>query len=120
MRLVCRYLEIQTPIVSSREFPLSGRSTERLIALLKELGATSYISGPSGKAYIDEDLFRQNRIALSYKTFDYQPYPQLWGPFVGEVTVLDLIANMGPDARGFIKSLTPNLVAVNEEFTRLS
>lgn len=108
VRILCRFLGIDTPIVSSRDYKLTGKSTSRLIDLLTQMGATTYLSGPAGKAYIDEELFREQRIRLTYKTYDYPPYPQLWGPFVGEVTILDLIANMGPDARLFMKSLTTN------------
>jgi len=112
IKLICDYLKIRTPILSSREFALSGVKTERLIQLFKKVEATTYVSGPAAKDYLDEGLFRQNGIRLEYKTYDYVPYPQLWGTFVGNVTVLDLIANTGPSARDFLKSNTPNQVVV--------
>lgn len=40
---------------------------------------------------------------MEWKRYDYAPYPQPWGEFEGAVTVLDLIANMGPDARQHIR-----------------
>ena len=64
------------------------------------------------KNYLDEDLFRKNNIKLCYKTYDYLPYPQLWGAFEGNVSVLDLIANTGPEAKKFLKSQSPDMVAV--------
>jgi hypothetical protein len=111
-KLICAYLQITTPLVMSRDYAVTGAKTERLIQLLKQVGATVYLSGPTAQGYLDENLFRESGINLEYKTYDYPPYPQLWGEFVGTVTVLDLIANTGPEARRFLKSTTPNRVAV--------
>ena len=112
IKLICAYLQITTPLVMSSDYCVSGEKTERLINLLNKAGATVYLSGPTAKGYLDENLFRENGTRLEYKTYDYPPYPQLWGEFVGTVTVLDLIANTGPEARRFLKSITPNEIAV--------
>lgn len=112
IRSTCSYLGIDTPIADARDYHVSGAKTERLINLLRKTEATTYLSGPSARGYIQEELFSQNSIRLEYKTYDYEPYPQLWGDFVGAVTVLDLIAQMGPAARDHIRSSTPNVVAV--------
>jgi hypothetical protein len=109
IRKICDFLNISTPIILSSELALEGSKTERLIDLLKKLNATTYLSGPSADAYLDKEAFRRNRIQLEYKSYDYQPYPQLWGKFVGEVTVLDLIANCGSEAKNHIRSQTPNV-----------
>jgi hypothetical protein len=113
MRAVNEYLEIRTPLLMSRAYPLAGAKTERLIELLVRLGAGTYVSGPSAKGYLDEDAFRRHRIRLEYKTYDYEPYPQLWGAFAGAVTVLDLIANLGPQARQHLSSRTANEAVVS-------
>lgn len=112
IKQICTYLQITTPIALSRDYNVTGAKTERLIQLLNQVGATTYLSGPTAQDYLDEDLFRKHGIRLEYKNYDYPPYPQLWGDFVGNVTILDLIANTGPAARDYIKSLSPNQVAV--------
>lgn len=112
MRLVCDYLRISTSIMFSRDFKLKGTKTERLIELLQKAGASVYLSGPTAKNYLNESRFRQLGIGLEYKIYDYDPYPQLWGSFEGAVTVLDLIANVGTDARRFLNSRSPNQIAV--------
>ncbi len=103
---ICSYLGITTPTRLSGELNLSGSKTERLIDLLKKVDATIYLSGPSAEAYLDKEAFRRNGIALEYKSYDYPPYPQLWGEFDGALSVLDLIANCGPQARDFLHSRT--------------
>jgi hypothetical protein len=99
IRSVCSYLGITTPLTLSRDLQLTGSKTDRLLDLLRKTGATTYISGPNAKSYLEEERFAEQGITLEYKAYDYEPYSQLFGPFVGEVTVLDLIANEGPRAR---------------------
>lgn len=108
LRAVCGYLGIRTPIRMSSEFPTCGGRTERLITLLQAAGATSYVSGPTARAYLDEAQFARAGIALEYKSYAYPDYPQQWGAFEGAVSVLDLIANCGPSARTLITSDAAN------------
>lgn len=111
-KAICEYLQINTQIRMSSEYEVAGSKTLRLISLLKKADATSYLSGPTAKTYLDERLFADNSIILEYKTYDYSPYQQLWGEFVGEVTILDLIANCGPTSVRYLPSITPNLRVV--------
>lgn len=112
LRRLMAYLGIGTKLAMSSDFALEGRGTERLIDLLGKVGARSYLSGPSARAYLDEAAFRAAGMGLAYKTYDYAPYPQSWGPFEGAVTVLDLIAHCGHRARDHLTSRTPAEVAV--------
>jgi hypothetical protein len=112
-RQICDYLCITTPLMTSSEFSLVGTKTDRLIDLLKKLNATKYLSGPSADTYLDKDAFRKNGIRLEYKSYNYDPYPQLWGGFDGAVTVLDLIANCGPDAKNHLRSRTPDRIIID-------
>lgn len=109
IHIICNYLDIKTKIIRSSDISTHGAKTERLIHLLNKLGATCYISGPAAKDYLNEDMFREHKIRLEYKSYDYRPYPQLYGPFDGAVSILDLIANCGRNSKDFLSSLTPNI-----------
>jgi hypothetical protein len=111
-RRICEYLGIQTKMIMSSELNVEGYRTERLINYVKAVGGATYLTGPSAEGYLENELFAQNRIRLEYKTYDYAPYPQQYGEFEGAVTVLDLIANCGPNSKGLIRSLTPDRVVV--------
>jgi len=113
IKVIMEYLEIETKLISSSELNVSGQKTERLVSILKKLGATTYVSGPTAKNYLDEQLFIDVGIGLEYKTYDYSPYPQLWGEFNGYVSILDLIANTGKEAKNYIKSQTPNEIIIS-------
>jgi hypothetical protein len=112
IRSICAYLGIKIPMLMSSELKPEGKRTERLINLLRAAGATSYLSGPSADAYLDKHLFEEAGIRLEYKSYDYAPYPQLWGPFKGGVSVLDLIANCGRASGSLMRSATPNRIVV--------
>ena len=102
---ICQILGIRTTISRSMDYNLVGDKTERLVHLCKQAGATAYLSGPSAKAYLDEDVFRNDGIAVAY--IDYSGYPeyrQLYPPFEPSVTIIDLIFNEGPSATGYMKS----------------
>lgn len=101
---ICAYLRIRTPMRMSSDFRLTGSRTERLIELLTTIGATTYVSGPAARAYLDEERFREAGIRLEYKRYDYPTYPQLWPPFDGGLSIIDTIANCGPAARAVLTS----------------
>jgi hypothetical protein len=87
------------------DYKLLGDKTERLANLCCQAGATNYLSGPAAKEYLDEEVFRSKGITVSYMDYSgYREYSQLYPPFAGQVSVLDLIFNEGPDATSYMKS----------------
>lgn len=102
---ICNILGIRTRFSWSSDYETSNDKTERLINLCKQVGATVYYTGPKAKEYINENEFERTNIKLVY--FNYSGYPcykQLWGKFVHEVSILDLIFNEGLNAKNFMKS----------------
>lgn len=91
-----------TRFLRSSALEVEGRKTDRLIAILRKLGATHYLSGPSAKDYIEEEKFAAAGIALEWMAYDYPEYPQLHPPYDPFVTVLDLLFMTGDDAPKYI------------------
>lgn len=101
---VCFYLGIKTVISNSWDFDLIDGKTERLADLCKQAGGTEYVSGPSAKHYVEEGIFVDMNIKLTWFDYaGYPEYPQLWGEFNHEVTVLDLLFNCGKNSVHFMK-----------------
>jgi hypothetical protein len=98
----CAHLEIKTPLTFSREYHPEGTKTERLIGLLEKVGATSYLSGPSAKAYIKPELFEQAGIHLEYQVYDYPEYEQLYPPYEPAVSVIDLLFMFGKESKAYL------------------
>lgn len=59
-------LNIKTPIVYASELNVEGSKSELLLNICLTTNATEYISGPSGKDYLDLNIFRQNNVKVSF------------------------------------------------------
>ena len=98
-------LGIDTKIKWSSDFELVEGKTERLLGICKDCSATEYISGPAAQGYLDETMYQQVNIKVTWMNYsDYSEYSQLYGAFEHAVTILDLIFNEGPGAKKFMKS----------------
>ena len=101
---VCDYLGIKTVISNSWDYSVLDGKTERLAGLCVQAGGTEYFSGPAAMDYIDENVFTEQGIKLTWFEYSgYPEYPQLWGDFVHEVTILDLLFNCGKNAPRYMR-----------------
>jgi len=102
---ICKLLGIDTKVSWSMDYTLTHDRTERLVDLCKQAGAEEYVSGPTAKGYIQEELFAAEKILLTYVDYaGYPTYHQLYPPFEHEVSIVDLIFNEGHNAPRFMKS----------------
>lgn len=96
----------KTKFRRASEFAAGGRKTDRLLVLLNAVGATDYITGAAAKNYIETEKFAEAEINLEYMTYDYPEYEQLYPPFNGQVSVLDLLFMTGGEAGKYIWNTT--------------
>jgi hypothetical protein len=101
---ICIYLGIKTTITNSWDYTLLDGKTERLANLCLQAGGTEYISGPAAKQYVDEKVFADMGVQLTWFDYTgYPEYPQLWDEFAHGVTILDLLFNCGKDASRYMR-----------------
>jgi hypothetical protein len=99
LREIANLLGLGPRIMRDTAYPGHGAKTDRLLAIARAAGADRYLSGPSAKAYLDETVFAAAGIAVEWMSYEgYPEYPQLYGKFEHQVSVLDLLFNTGPDA----------------------
>ncbi|OGS08657.1 MAG: hypothetical protein A2270_02250 [Elusimicrobia bacterium RIFOXYA12_FULL_51_18] len=91
-------LGIKTPIRLSSEFKVVSSATRRLVDLCEAAGAEEYYSGSGAREYLDEKLFAESAIRLSWQTFKAIPYPQVYEGFEPNMSALDLLLNCGPES----------------------
>ena len=97
------FLGISTTFSDSREYHAEGHKLDRLINLLNKANADLYVSGPSAKDYIEENIFKEAGIDLVFKDYSgYPQYPQLFPPFEHAVSILDILFNCGSAASDYI------------------
>ncbi len=102
---VCGMLGIRTTLSRSTDHPTAEGRSETLVALCRSAGATTYLSGPAARAYLDEALFAEAGIAVRWMDYaGYREYPQVHPPFVHEVSIVDLLLCAGTDAAAYMKS----------------
>lgn len=105
IRIGCKALGLETKIGRTSAFGVAGAKTDRLLNICLATKADVYISGPTAKSYLEEDKFKKAGIQVNWMSYDgYKKYNQLYGEFVHEVSILDLIFNMGPEAREYLLS----------------
>jgi hypothetical protein len=105
---ICDLLGIKTRFRDSREWRLIEGKTGRLVDLCRQLHATSYYCGPRSRDYLEEWRFREAGIDVIYMDYGgYPEYPQLFGPFLHDVSIVDLIFNTGNHAGEYMKTVAP-------------
>lgn len=105
-------LGIKTSFADSGDYSLTGSGQSRLLQLIKKIGADEYLSGPAAKAYIDEEEFARQGVKVLWMNYDwYFLYPQLHGGFDHNVSIIDLLFNVGPEAPRYIWGMREDMAA---------
>ena len=97
-----QFLDMDAELVLASELGVSGRSTELLLKISQQLSADVYISGTLGKDYLDEAEFYQQGIHVVYQDFQHPEYPQVYEPFIPNMSVIDLLFNCGDKSKDII------------------
>ncbi|MDD2753514.1 MAG: WbqC family protein [Candidatus Portnoybacteria bacterium] len=94
-------LEIERKIVFSSELNIDRnfKKSDRLIAICKELGIDSYLTGDAARDYISVEQFKQDDISVYFHDYKHPVYRQLGKEFVSHLSIIDAIFNCGPEAK---------------------
>ena len=104
IRYLFQQFKIQTEIKLLSELGIQATGHQLLIEICKCLGASTYLSQPATGKYLDRDLLRQEGIALKFFKPPACVYPQLWGRFIPNLSIFDLLFNCGPKAQEILIS----------------
>jgi hypothetical protein len=103
IKLICSMLQIETRFVDISTLTLAENRSQRLVDICQQVDATTYLSGPAAKSYLELDKFAQQGIEVQWMDYGhYKAYPQLHEPFEHGVSVLDLLFNKGPEAINYL------------------
>lgn len=95
IRGVVERLDITTRLVLASDLDCPGSSSRLMLNLTKAVGGDTYLSGPSGRDYLEPEMFPAEGVALRYHRFEPFEYPQPFPPFVPGLSCLDYLANVG-------------------------
>lgn len=92
-------LRLNTLLLKSSELdvPKSDKHL-RLLQFCKKLNANEYLSVPGSMSYLKENNpFPSSNVSLKLFSFEHPVYPQLHGAFEPYLSIIDAIANIGPE-----------------------
>lgn len=99
-------IDRQTRFADSSVLGIPGRSSERLLSIVRAFEGCDYVTGHGARRYLDHDLFERAGVSVSYMDYACTPYPQQFGPFTPYVTALDLVANCGRSGADLVGTRT--------------
>lgn len=97
-------LGLSTKTIKSSKLTISSTKSSRLLEICKKLNATTYISGESGKNYLDESIFQASEIKVLYERFQHPTYHQLHGGFIPNMSIIDLLFNEGDNSKQILRN----------------
>lgn len=97
---IIRYLlnafSIDVKVIKSSELNVEGQRGDLLLDICRHVGAGTYLSGVSGKEYLDRKKFADAGIEVQFQEFHHPIYKQAYEPFLPCMSSIDLLFNYGP------------------------
>ncbi|CAL9315049.1 WbqC family protein [Streptomyces sp. SudanB52_2052] len=88
--------DVKVPMVRSSELHATGTKSELIVNLCRAVGADEYLAGPSGRDYLDLDVFAEHRVTVRFFDFDHPTYAQGRDPFVPCLSAFDAWSRLTP------------------------
>ena len=102
--LKCFNIEVEVRKASEMAVDPNLETTDFIIALMATAGADIYLSGPSGRNYLERGKFSEQNVGLKFIKFEHPVYKQRYPGFEPNMSAIDLLFNMGPRAGEIIKA----------------
>lgn len=108
LRFFLEALDITTPVVFSSALDVPGEATMRLVNLIRAVGGTRYYSGAYAlDAYLDQSELDAANIGLELQEWQAPVYLQLYGEPIADLSIVDLLFNVGPEANEILDQSGP-------------
>jgi hypothetical protein len=103
--MILGVLGINRTIVYSSDLRAPGQRSDLLVNLCRAVGATSYLSGPGGRRYLDVAAFDRSGIQVIWQDFTCPTYAQMFPDlgFIADLSIVDVLLCCGPDTAMFLK-----------------
>jgi hypothetical protein len=95
LRAIVKGFGISTRMVMASELGCDTSSSRLMLDLTKAVGGDVYLSGPTGRTYLEPEMFPPAGVELRYHEFAPAAYPQRFGEFEPGLSCIDYISNVG-------------------------
>ncbi len=100
IKFLFKTVGIKTPMIRASEISDENlHSTNLIVDICKNTNADIYLSGPSGRDYLELEKF--GKIKVEFHSFNHPVYKQQYEPFLPYMSSIDLLFNCG--ANNFLK-----------------
>jgi hypothetical protein len=93
-------LGLTPAFVRASKLGLEGKRTALLLDICKMFGADRYVSSLGAKDYMETDgaqaIFENEGIKIDFMEVKLFNYPQLFGRFIPDLSIIDFLFNCGP------------------------
>jgi len=112
IKLFAELLDADCSFIRGSSLSVSGAKSDLVLDICRELHADVYISGPSGRDYMNMRSFSDANIMVSFNDFVHPSYTQKnCVSFLPYMSTLDLLMNVSPkEGREIILSGLPNVI----------
>jgi hypothetical protein len=97
-----KHLDISTEMLLLSELDIETKEPQLTVEICKKIGASHFMAQRSAGKYLDQKALQNERIKLELFTPRSVTYPQLWGPFIPNLSSFDLLFTCGPGARDIL------------------
>lgn len=115
IRYLLEALAIDVQIIRSSDLAVKGHKADLMLEICQRLGASNYVSGVSGRDYLDPTRFRGADIGIEFQEFHHPLYRQRREPFIPCMSAIDLLFNHGPESANILRGV--DVEVMEELFT---
>lgn len=99
-------LGISTPVYYSSDEIWQKSKSDLILEICTHFNATTYLSGPFGRDYLDEASFLEKGIKIQYQDYSHPEYSQFKTPFISHLSTLDLLMHHGQNSLEILQEKT--------------
>ena len=88
-------IEFSSKLIDSGKVNPESMSSERLLEIVEAVGGDIYLSGHMGRDYLNNSLFKENRINIEFQDYKHPFYEQQYSDFIPNMSAIDALFNVG-------------------------
>jgi len=105
IKTIANMLGAKIEVTRSSKLPhLDQDKNSKLIEFCKFTGADTYLCGSGGRSYVDAARFQKEGVKLLWHSYHHPVYRQVYDGFQPNMSIIDLLFNMGPQAKEVLLS----------------
>ena len=97
---------VTTPVVRASSLSARGEKGMLVLAICRELGAKTYLSGRTGATYLDHEVFADHGVNIEVQSYRPRPYARsrdLAADDARGLSALDAWVHLGGEAAGYLQ-----------------